>query len=99
MRRCREPSSLQAAGRTAAGRQLPFRLTRRQWQAVELYDEWLGGRELQVYEGDDGLIEDGEPEGEAGRVTWLINLVLANGAMLGYGDVGFDASRPAAAHA
>ena len=41
------------------------------------------------------IMEDGFPHGDAGRVTWLLNLVLGEGLHLP-NDMLIDASRPAA---
>ena len=57
---------------------LPFelRFDHRQWDTLVLYDKWLRGDALQVDDMDESFIEDGDPQGEAGRVTWLLNRVL-----------------------
>jgi len=75
-----------------------LRWDRWQWLTVELYDKWLRGGTLEADdfpEEDAFLIEQGEPQSEAARVTWLINRVPRSLAWLG-GDMDIDASRPAA---
>ena len=69
-----------------------------QWLTVELYDRWLRGGTLEAAdfpEEDAFLIEQGEPQSEAARVTWLINRVPGSRAWM-EGDMDIDASRPAA---
>jgi len=61
---------------------LPFvhRLGRKQWEAVELYDDWLRGAVLEDEdyvpdnsdEEDYGLDDEEEPTGKASRVMWML---------------------------
>ena len=61
------------------------------WAILELYDKWLQGGGLEVDERDEYFIEDGE----AGRVTWLLSLVLPP-YFAREDEPRVDASRPAA---
>ena len=77
-----------------------LRWDRWQWLTVELYDKWLRGATLEAadFPEDDAYeIQQGEPQSEAARVTWLINRVPRSLAWLnGDMDMFIDASRPAA---
>ena len=65
------------------------------WATLELYDTWLRGGVLEVEEMDEYFMEDGDSQGEAGRVTWLLHLVLPP-CFCREDTPRIDASRPAA---
>ena len=77
-----------------------YRLGRRQYETLELYDGWLRGDKLQV---DESTYEDAVDTGEeiddrcqAARVTRLLNTVLPKFFIIISDAECFDARRPAA---
>ena len=70
-----------------------FRYGRRMYETLGLYDRWLRGAALQVDEWDEGHLDDGEAQGEAGRVTHTLWYFLTDRL----DEPRLDASRPAAA--
>ena len=89
----RQPFVLRAGRPPDAHVPFEFRHGRRMYETLELYDRWLRETQLEVDEWDELHLDDGEAQGEAGRVTHLLWYFLTDRL----DEPRLDASRPAAA--